>query len=118
MGIADIATLVTSVVALAGGALALYKLSRIEQPHSDADLAGKFLKMANECAEKMSTLRHDLSELDNKVGQLENNWADAEAHIVALDQYIDELIMLMKSHGMQPLRAKPVRRQRPTAGVL
>ena len=101
---------ITGIVALVGVAIAFYRLWRIETPHGDADLVGKYRKLATEATDSERAMKTRVDELERKVDGLEAAWAEAETYIAKLDGYVDSLVTVMKSHGLMPAEPRPRRK--------
>ena len=111
MTIDSISTLITQALAIVGTIVLLYKLNRIERPSNDADLVQKYQAIAKMEADNSAVLKRRIDELEERLNTVEAQWAAAEQYVEAMDRWGDEVLAVMRAHGMQPAAPKPSRKR-------
>jgi len=84
---------------------------RGQQRREAADVAVLYQRMATEQAGEIAALHKCQSEYEARLDQLEVSMAAAEIYIQGLEDYVDELVAVMRAAGLQPTRPKPERKR-------
>ena len=121
----DWAAIIMSAAAILTAVGAFFKL-RQEKAPTQADVAAKYQAIAALEAGNNTVLKHRIDELEKRQNEIEAvhsaelaairaDLAEEREYNTRLEEHLDYLVDLMKTHGMQPAKVRPARKSRAAA---